>query len=194
MEPEASNAAESRHTAVVFTDPSLGEPAELLGALTGRGIDAVLVGDRYMAAAEVCRLYRARGGGTGAAPSGAMLALVIVNPEAQAGSCQLCEAVARYAGGTRCWMFGPAGSPRLRPIHDGDLALWSGVATEPTPKAAVRPGEEQRREPGPLLKAGDPGRKGPVSGPQLRRGGTVSETPAPAARASERNPDSGNGG
>jgi hypothetical protein len=196
MEPGALNAAESRHTAVVWTDPSRPEPVELLGALTGRGIDAVLVGDRYMATAEVCRVYRARGARAGRGPSGAMLALVIVSPETQGGTCELCEVVARYAGGTRCWMFGPASSPQLRPINDGDLALWSGAPAESPDKAAAKPGEgttAARSEGGPAMVGGPPKRVRALKGPQLRLAGTeaASEKPEGAAKASERNADLG---
>lgn len=204
MDPGASNAAESRHTAVVWTDPARPEPADLLEALTGRGIDAVLVGDRYLAAAEVCRLYRARSrdrgraGVAAGAGAGSMLALVIVSPEAQGGTCELCEVVARYAGGTRCWMFGPAEAPALRPIQDDDLRLWSGAGPEPGRKAAVKPG---RAPSTPDVLPGQPksvGRVKAPAGPHLRLAGTeASENPAHpippslVAKASERKADLG---
>jgi hypothetical protein len=200
MEPGPSSAAESRHTAVVWTDGSHPEPADLLEALTGRGIDAVLVGDAYMATAEVCRIYRTRGCRAGNGASAAMLALVIVSPERQNSSCAVCEAVARYAGGTRCWMFGPAGAPQLRPIHDGDLALWSGVPAEPTGKGGVSPAgaPPSRSEGGPALGgvAGVGAAKARVRRPQASQGPPVlrltgSENPEGEPKASERNADLG---
>jgi hypothetical protein len=152
---ETPVASAGRHTAVVWVDPGRPRPQELFDALVGRGIDAVEVGGPYQALAEVCRLFRARAAEPGTTDKReGLLALVTVSPEDQAETCAICEAVARYAAGTPCWMFGPARAPRLRPILEGDLAEWKArgelAAGGAVPALQASSQADDASEPGPI--------------------------------------------
>lgn len=205
MEPSTSN--ESRHTAVIWIDPALPAPFELLTALAGRGIHSVRVSSPYMGVAEICRIYRARQRERPDKPLNNVLALVVVNPEKESRTCAVCEALERYAGGTPCWMYGPAEAPKLRPISESDRAAFAkdaapapaGPTTERGGKLEpiVMPGVSGKGganapPPPPLIKLSRQPRE--VASPQLRLAGDAPMPPPPPAPKGHDRKREGEGG
>jgi hypothetical protein len=187
------------HTAVVWMDASRPEPAELFAALEGRGIRPVRACSAYTAAAEICRLHKARRRLTPDKPARELLALVVVHPESQPQAWPVHEIMSRYAPETPCWMYGPATAPKLRPVCDDDLAGWSGGRAEPGDAVVVRPVPAQKPAPlvqrpgAPKVKPAPQAPPTPPSSPapQLRLAGIEALRVTP--KASERSADADGG-
>lgn len=162
-------------TAVVWADRGEAEPRELVSVLASGGFQVVLVGDPYMAAAEVCRLHRAQRGRGGAE---ATLRLVIVGPADARRAAAVCEALWRYAPAAPCWVYGPGGAPRLRPVTEADLGQWA-PPSEPARGVDVGAGGGAKgTSHGPQLI--DRKRFTHPAAPQLRLAGTGELPPKPA--------------
>ncbi len=105
-------------------------PAALLSALSGAkgaagGVKVRVVGDPFLALAELCRVVREERKKAAAGVVEATAArLVIVYPELLTDAGDLCVAADTYAPGVPRWQFGPATNPTLRPIVESDVAKW----------------------------------------------------------------------
>jgi hypothetical protein len=163
--------------------PACGAPDRLVQALSGRGIGVWPVTSPYAALAAACMASRtaraARGNIAGS------MALVIVNPEQQPDAKGVFEAVAKFAPGVRCWMFGPATNPKLRAIVETDVDGWPGSVATKGPEIVVRPRPVDEAEGKPMPVRPRPGPSRPdyrtssVGKPGLRLAGEGSLDPTP---------------
>jgi hypothetical protein len=110
---QAAKNSKSGFAVAIWHRPGERPPEKLLAALKSRGIGIVEVQSAYGALAEVCqRLDLAAEAGK------RQFGVVAVYPERLEDPAILWDALARYAPGTRCWAYGPAGdaNPKLAPI------------------------------------------------------------------------------
>lgn len=174
MEGATGQSQEGGHRAVVWHAPDTAPPPNLMAALAARGIEATGVQSSYVALAQLCRA------GRGASP-----ALVIVHPETMSDAVALWQAKSRYAPGARCWMYGPAASPTLRAIVEGDIMAWGG-GDRREPEVVVKPQPNKAED---SLKIGPrrdpPGPKPRSGGPRLKLAGEPLPLPPPGGEPAE---------
>jgi hypothetical protein len=140
---QAESGTKGKLTVALWHGPGEPPPERLLSALKAKGIPTVEVTSAHAALAEVCsRLDLPMEGGK--RPFG----IVAVFPERLPDADALWEVLARYAPGTRCWGYGPAGmpNPRLSPIVEPKKPY--PIEDEPVgPPAAVGKGNVAPRPP-----------------------------------------------